>query len=242
MPLPPKEYYTLVEVAERWGVPIRTIEDYFFSDRLEVSVYLPSRTICHYTKQLDPDSWRYSDDEEPYIYDIDFDDPDSMRTRQGLFTLLYKDIEWDENGKITLEKGDMFLKLPDVEGYFGVYEPYVISRDEVVITLSELNRFEAGHNVTPNIPPGQDNIMESNSAVTPAPVPKLHTKEKDSLLKMIIVLAVEAYRYNPDDKKSTVPGEIASSAQQLGLSIDVDTVRKWLKEAASLLPREEQPL
>ncbi len=240
MPLPPKEYYTLTEVAERWGVPVSTIQDYLLTDRLEASIFLPRMTFCHFTEQPNYDAMY--DDEPKHIYAIDDSTPDSYPTKQGLFCLHYKDIEWDEYGKAILEKEEMYLSLPDVEGYFGFYHDYVLDRDDVIITLSELNSFEAEYGISPDDLAGHQNRQEELAAVTPVQVPKLHTKEKESLLKMIIVLAVEGYRYNPADKKSTVPGEIASSAQQLGLSIDVDTVRKWLKEAASLLPREEQPL
>lgn len=236
MPLPPKELYTIAEVAERWGVAVRTIEDYLFTDRLQSFVYLPRMTICHYTQQLNYDANLYFEDEPTYVYDIDINDPRCIRDRQGLFNLIYKDIEWNEQGKASLEKDGMYLTLPDEEGYFGFDEPYILDRDDVVITLSEINRFESEHGITPHVE--QTNPTGKTGRTTPDPGSKLHPKERESLLKMIIVLAFEAYRYNPADKKSTVPGEIATSAQQLGISIDVDTVRKWLKEAAGLLPRE----
>jgi hypothetical protein len=242
MPLPPKEYYTLTEVAERWDVPVRTIQDYLLTDRLEASIYLPRLTICHFTEQFDYAMDLHDDDASPYIYEIDVNDRNSVRARQGLFNLVYKDIEWDEHGIAILEKDGLYLTLPDEKGYFAFNDDYTVELNDILITRAELNRFEAEHNINADDLAGQQNRQEELVVATPVTVPKLHTKEKESLLKMIIVLAVDAYRYNPDDKKSTVPGEIASTAQQLGLSIDVDTVRKWLKEAASLLPREEQPL
>ena len=60
-------------------------------------------------------------------------------------------------------------------------------------------------------------------------------KSTNSLLKMIITMAIDAYGYNPDQKKSPIPAEIVENAEKLGLSIDVDTVRNWLKEAANIL-------
>ena len=56
MPLPPKEYYTLTEVAERWGVPVSTIQDYLLTDRLEASIFLPRMTFCHFTEQPNYDA------------------------------------------------------------------------------------------------------------------------------------------------------------------------------------------
>jgi hypothetical protein len=67
----------------------------------------------------------------------------------------------------------------------------------------------------------------------------LHTKERETLLKMIIGMAVDAYGYDPQASRSSIPGEIAGHLAGRGISIDEDTVRKWLKEAASVLPRDQ---
>jgi hypothetical protein len=53
-----------------------------------------------------------------------------------------------------------------------------------------------------------------------------------SLLKIIIAMAVNKYHYDPNLKKSGIPNEIAREAEQLGIRIDVDTVRKYLKMAS----------
>lgn len=61
-------------------------------------------------------------------------------------------------------------------------------------------------------------------------------KERDSVLKLIVGMAVKGYAYDPNALRSSAPGEIAGDLAELGLSIDPDTVRKWLKEGAGLLP------
>lgn len=53
----------------------------------------------------------------------------------------------------------------------------------------------------------------------------LGAKERDSLLKLVIGLAVVAYKYDATAARS-----------------DADTVRKWLREGAELLPLEEPQL
>ena len=70
--------------------------------------------------------------------------------------------------------------------------------------------------------------------------PKENPKANESLMKMVLAMAIKGYCFNPDDKKSKTPAEIVADVQELGISIDADTVRKWLKEAAALLPRDEK--
>jgi len=63
-------------------------------------------------------------------------------------------------------------------------------------------------------------------------------KEIGSLLKMIIGMATKFYDYNPNDKKSRVTQEIVDDVAALGLNIDADTVRKWLKESVQLVDQD----
>ena len=56
---------------------------------------------------------------------------------------------------------------------------------------------------------------------------------------MIIAMAVGGYRYNPNAKKSKITQEIVHDADKLGITIDPDTVRKWLKESAEHIPFDD---
>jgi len=66
----------------------------------------------------------------------------------------------------------------------------------------------------------------------------LGNRERDTLLKLIIGMAIKGYGYNPAASKNTSIKEIADDLDSLGISLDVDTVRKWIKEAADTLPRD----
>ncbi len=61
-------------------------------------------------------------------------------------------------------------------------------------------------------------------------------RERESLLKLIIGMAIAGYTYDPRISRNTATAEIASDLDRLGIGLDVDTVRKWLKEAAGTLP------
>jgi hypothetical protein len=62
------------------------------------------------------------------------------------------------------------------------------------------------------------------------------TKERESLLKLVIGMARDSYNFDPKLSRSAVPQEIANDLAKYGISLDVDTVRKWLKQAAEFLP------
>jgi hypothetical protein len=71
----------------------------------------------------------------------------------------------------------------------------------------------------------------------------LSTKERSSMLKILLAMAVDGYGYVPSDKKSTVTSEIEAAVNGMGLSIDPGTVRKYLREAKSKYwePSEKLP-
>jgi hypothetical protein len=67
----------------------------------------------------------------------------------------------------------------------------------------------------------------------------ISTRERDSLLKLIIGMAIGGYGYDPSQRRSEKVSEIAADLDRAGVGLDVDTVRKWIKEASDLLPSKE---
>jgi len=68
----------------------------------------------------------------------------------------------------------------------------------------------------------------------------LHTKERETLLKLIIGMATDGYGYDPNAARSPIPREIAEALTSKGISLDQDTVRGWLKKASDLLPSDNE--
>ena len=87
--------------------------------------------------------------------------------------------------------------------------------EDLGITKTDLESFEA-------------KLVEMPKQVVQQP---LRSKERDSLLKLVIGMAVDAYGYDPKASRSPAPREIAGHLEGRGLKIDEDTVRKWLNEA-----------
>lgn len=72
----------------------------------------------------------------------------------------------------------------------------------------------------------------------PADTSRLNPKDKESLMTLVITMALAGYKYDPRAKKSEVVGEIVSDAARCGLTITDDTVRKWLKKSSELVSEQ----
>lgn len=105
------------------------------------------------------------------------------------------------------------------------------------ILLEEAERFEKEHGQnSKDINTGVfiDEPIEEKEQLPQRPEKKIHPLEKRSLLKMVLAMAMDCYGYDPEDKKSPVTQDIVDAVTlKLDMTIDSDTVRKFLQEAAS---------
>ncbi|MBB3408025.1 hypothetical protein FHT87_001928 [Rhizobium sp. BK316] len=60
-------------------------------------------------------------------------------------------------------------------------------------------------------------------------------RERESMLKMILAMAMKKYQFDPTKLKNSATTNIAGAVTEIGLRIDEDTVRKFLNEAKVLL-------
>lgn len=70
----------------------------------------------------------------------------------------------------------------------------------------------------------------------PAAIPKIDPREKTSMAKLLLIMAVDFYGYDPRAKRSPVPREIESIAQRNGLDLSAETIRTYLRLGAEHLP------
>ena len=83
-------------------------------------------------------------------------------------------------------------------------------------------------------------IADLESAKSHEPEKPLGPRERDSLLKLVLGMAIRGYGYDPKAGRSGTAREIASDLQVSGLALDDDTIRKYLTEAKELLPPETE--
>ncbi|GEP04934.1 hypothetical protein [Methylobacterium oxalidis] len=60
----------------------------------------------------------------------------------------------------------------------------------------------------------------------------LNAKSRQSFLKIVLGLAAATYSYDPQKPRGSIVREIKDDLDRIGISLDEDTVRKWLAEAA----------
>jgi len=79
-------------------------------------------------------------------------------------------------------------------------------------------------------------IRESSSEKVLSP----DGREQKTLLKLVIGMAVEQYRYNHTGSRNQATRQIKDDLEMHGVGISENTILKWLREAAELLPPKDQ--
>ncbi|MBB3235800.1 hypothetical protein [Phyllobacterium endophyticum] len=113
------------------------------------------------------------------------------------------------------EIGDEHSK--QIAGYVGILDQYKSMHDALKARIVELE------------------ASPQSSSEKP-----LGTRERESLLKLIIGMAIAGYRYEPKIGRNAATTEIADDLTKLGVSLDADTIRKYLNEGKDLLPGETE--
>lgn len=73
---------------------------------------------------------------------------------------------------------------------------------------------------------------------TSGAIKELKAQERESLLKIVIGMAVEGYRYDPSAKRSDRVPEIVADLERAGVAVSDETVRKYLRQANKYLSPE----
>jgi hypothetical protein len=60
-----------------------------------------------------------------------------------------------------------------------------------------------------------------------------------SLLRMVIGMAVRAYGFDPNVPRSRITKKIADDLRLAGVDLDEGTILKWLRAGAELLPPQD---
>ncbi len=71
---------------------------------------------------------------------------------------------------------------------------------------------------------------------TTKPSKSFSSQERETLLKLIAGMASEQYGFDPRHHRSEVIKNIQEDLDRAGLSMDAKTVRKWIRQAAELIP------
>ncbi|WP_417276383.1 hypothetical protein [Castellaniella sp.] len=70
----------------------------------------------------------------------------------------------------------------------------------------------------------------------------LDPRERSTLYKIILTMAMDGYGYAPNDKRSPIPGQVSTATGGLGLLVTDETISRHLRAAAQLLPQKPQEI
>lgn len=102
--------------------------------------------------------------------------------------------------------------------------------------LAAVNKRDAAHRAEVQV------LHQSLANARQAPKQKAAgavARERASMLKLVAGLVAACYGSGPARKRRELTAEVASDLAKAGVPLDVDTVRKYLKEAADVLPPAE---
>jgi DNA repair exonuclease SbcCD ATPase subunit len=78
-------------------------------------------------------------------------------------------------------------------------------------------------------------IVELESVPPTTSEKRLGARERESLLRLIIAMAIDGYGYDPKAGRSPTAKELSDHTLRLGLPLSDDTIRSYLNEAKELL-------
>lgn len=125
---------------------------------------------------------------------------------------------------IDMESGGEVIFLSDASD-IGLDGEFEITRDDLVITQSDIDSYLRQHNKLDEI----KNWTPEKAALVEK---ELSTIERNSMLRIIAALAVGGYKYPAHGSKA----EMFADFDRHGISVDEKTLTKYLKQAEQFLP------
>lgn len=223
MKFPIKKYHIASELETRWGCTQNDLVQAVIDGDLTPSVFFTSETYQPFVMQME---WNV----ESKKNDLTFSFADQMidtYIQGGFYHLIMprriaiadcRFSAFSETARNHCE-GDLVYKINEVVDINHVLEHGVFMSEEVI-------RFEA---------------ISGDKPATQATDKPLTTTERNTLLKLVIGMAMKGYSYDPAASKSTAVKEIADDLAKLGMPVTDDTVRKYLKGAVKTVLPGKQP-
>ena len=226
--IPSRNYLTFQELQSRWECTDTDLRYAILSGALKPSVKIDRElSVPHWQEgirdELEPSGFLTDENDQPiktrprgWQY---LQEPAQTAPFDCSFSLISDARDPDKPSEPDDFPSATWLLLP---------EPVTLDRvaTDAVFLLKEIVRYEEEH---------------GENAVQPGQTKSLGTRERETLLKLVIGMAMGGYGFNLTDRKNTAPKEIADDLAELGISITDDTVRKYLKQAVeTVLPAKRR--
>ena len=142
-------------------------------------------------------------------------------TQQETISIMQKRVSLaDENIAHERKKQSEYIarNVVDLETPVKNYSSVISTRDQDIVVLNnKISELEA--------------VLSNKSSKLKN---ELSARERESFLKLILGLAMKGYRYDPKSTRSKEIKDIADDLREIDLSLDEDTIRKYLNEAKAL--------
>lgn len=142
-------------------------------------------------------------------------------------------------GLASLTNGQAAERLAIAVSRVGVDLPiFLPNQDKVARSTIELKKFVAwAMNLGWDIPDELKGMASPDSKISGSKgKDDLGEKERTTLLKIIIGMAISGYRYDPAAQRNDAVSEISQDLAKLGIAVTDDTVRSKLQDAKAFLP------
>lgn len=235
--LPERQFFPLDELEDRWKLTKRRLQELMISGHL-VPSYLINHSACKVR-------FRPTEDDAGVFWSHELtgemveDDHGGLRHRRygtdgfyyllhperlGGFDCVYQYFSSDRFHSKGADDSNICFMFP-LSGSHPLSQGVTLDMAyrQGVVTHEEVRRFEDAYFPELNVDAGSNKPEEK----------PLGTTERNTLLKLVIGLAVRGYGYDPKANKSSIPKEIADDLFERGITVSDDTVRKYLKEAAA---------
>jgi hypothetical protein len=82
-------------------------------------------------------------------------------------------------------------------------------------------------------------LGEANSAAAKVErTDSVAASERVSMLRLIAVMTCGQYSFDPEEARSQTVPNLSHDLESVGLPLDKKTIRKWLREACELVPKQ----
>lgn len=204
---------------------VHPIDWHYWKCRQEVELWeacLLSLNINPDRMQRDPNGWMAGPRGGPHFMSESFpkfDDEENYRKRLILLKDYLSNREHFSAGKINMNNPNLCgVRLSEFAAW-ALFIEYQIPDELAAIAQ----------------PPKIQNPPESQKAVISRVEEKgLTTTERNTLFKIILGMAIDSYGYDYKALRSDAPKKIMDDIARHGISVDDDTIRKWLRRAAEV--------
>lgn len=148
----------------------------------------------------------------------------------------------EEIEKLGLQIGDWKTIADQRQEIIDRHEERIRLADKRNTELSEVvsnfhdAALRASERVNASLAVKDNQIAELESRMNSGTNMSAASRERQSLLRLVIGMAIGGYGFDPKASRTATAREIGSDLQLRGLALDEDTIRKYLNEAKEQLP------